>query len=161
MGIHNSCCFIGHRKIDETENLRAKLYKSIEKLVKYENVNTFIFGSKSGFNDLCYRIVTDLKQKYPHIKRIYMRAEFPIISDVYKNYLLQCYEHTYYPETIIGSGKAVYVKRNCEMVAKSSFCVFYYDENVSKKRKSGTKIALDYAVKQKRQIINLYQKTHL
>lgn len=116
-----------------------------------EKINTFLFGSKSQFNDFCLEIVTKLKQKYPHIKRIYVRAEYPYISEHYKNYLLQSYEETYYPEKIIGSGKAVYIMRNYEMINNSRFCLVYYDErNAPKGAKSGTKIALDYAIKKRK-----------
>ena len=147
----NTCCFFGHRTINETEELKAKLYKTIESLVVNENVDTFLFGSKSRFDSLCLELVTKLKEKYPHIKRIYVRAEFPIISDEYKAYLLESYEDTYYPEKLIDAGKAVYVERNIEMINRSLFCIVYYDESYAPpKRKSGTKIALDYAIKCKK-----------
>ena len=78
----NTCCFIGHRMINETEELKSKLIEIIEKLIVDENIDTFLFGSKSRF------------------------------------------------------------------------CIFYYDEqNAPTTRKSGTKIALDYAIKQKKEII--------
>ena len=149
-----TCCFIGHRKIEETLELRTKLYDSIERLITDKNVDTFLFGSKSRFNSLCLELVTEIKEKYPHIKRVYVRAEYPYISDDYKNYLLENYEDTYYPNKIIGAGKATYVERNCEMINKSRFCIVYYDElRAPTKRKSGTKIALEYAVKCKKVII--------
>ena len=145
----NTCCFFGHRTINETDELKLKLYELIEKLIVDENVDTFLFGSKSRFNSLCLEVVTEIKEKYPHIKRIYVRAEYPYISDDYKKYLLESYEDTYYPEHIIGAGRAAYIERNYEMINKSKFCVVYYDEqNAPTTRKSGTKIALDYAVKQ-------------
>ncbi|MBR6510510.1 MAG: DUF1273 family protein [Clostridia bacterium] len=151
---NNTVCFFGHRKINETEELKIRLYKTIEKLIKNENVDTFIFGSKSQFDDLCLKIVTKIKEKYPNIKRIYVRAEYEIISEQYKNYLLKSYEETYYPEKIKNSGRAVYVERNFEMINKSRICIIYYDEQCApKNRKSGTKIALDYAVKHGKQII--------
>ncbi|MBR7133871.1 MAG: hypothetical protein IKD04_10120 [Clostridia bacterium] len=69
---------------------------------------------------------------------------------------MKSYEETYYPEHIIGSGKAVYIERNYEMINKSRFCIIYYDEqNAPTIRKSGTKIALDYAIKQEKIIINI------
>ena len=43
-----TCCFIGHRKIEDTLELRTELYDVIEKLIVYENIYTFLFGSKSG-----------------------------------------------------------------------------------------------------------------
>lgn len=152
----NTCCFFGHRKINETEELKVKLYEIIEKLIVDENVDTFLFGSKSRFNSLCLELVTKIQEKYPHIKRIYVRAEYPDINEDYKNYLLESYEDTYYPEHIIGSGKAAYVERNYEMINLSRFCIVYYDESYAPTtRKSGTKIALEFATKQDKRIITL------
>ena len=154
--IENTCCFFGHRTINETEELKSKIIEIIEKLIVVENVDTFLFGSKSRFNTLCLEVVTKKKEKHPHIKRIYVRAEYPYISEHYKNYLLESYEDTYYPEHIIGSGRAAYVERNYEMINKSQYCIVYYDEaNTPTTRKSGTKIALDYALKKQKYIIML------
>lgn len=157
--VNKTCCVFGHRIINETVELRTKLIKTIERLITKENVDTFLFGSKSRFNSLCYELVTNLKEKYPHIKRIYVRAEFPVINDDYKAYLLELYEDTFYPEKIKGSGRAAYVERNYEMINKSKYCIVYYDEaNAPTTRKSGTRIALDYAVKQKRNIYVYLEK---
>jgi len=151
--VNNTCRVFGHRIINETVELRTRLIKTIERLITKENIDTFLFGSKSRFNSLCYELVTNLKEKYPHIKRIYVRAEFPVINDDYKAYLLELYEDTFYPEKIKGSGRAAYVERNYEMINKSKYCIVYYDEaNAPTTRKSGTRIALDYAVKQKSNI---------
>lgn len=151
-----TCCFFGHRKINETEELKSKLKEIIEKLIVDEKVNTFLFGSKSRFNSLCLELVTKIKEKYPHIKRIYVRAEYPDINEQYTNYLLESYEGTYYPEHIRSSGRAAYVERNYEMIDKSHYCIVYYDKpNAPTIRKSGTKIALDYAVKHKKEVIIL------
>ena len=154
-----TCCFIGHRKIEDTLELRTELYESIERLITDEKVDTFLFGSKSRFNDLCYELVTEIKEKYPHIKRVYVRAEYPNIDDSYKAYLLKYYEDTYYPEKMIGAGKAVYVERNCEMINNSRFCIVYCDEDYNlPNRKSGTEIALGYAVRQNKVIIKFSKK---
>ncbi len=150
----NTCCFFGHRTIYETDELKTKLTDTIERLIVDKKVDTFLFGSKSQFDSLCLKLVTKLKEKYPHVKRIYVRAEFPHISDRYKAYLLENYEDTYYPDKIIGSGREVYVERNYEMIKNSRFCIVYYDKShFPDNRKSGTKIALDYAVKLKRNIV--------
>ena len=149
----NTCCFFGHRTITETEELRTKLIKIVERLITDEKVDTFLFGSKSRFDSLCLEVVTKLKEKYPHVKRIYVRAEFPFINDDYLKYLLKSYDDTYYPEKLTGAGRAAYVKRNYEMINKSQYCIVYYDEKNTNNRKSGTKIALDYALKKGRKII--------
>jgi len=163
------CCFFGHRKITETEKLKNRVYRTVEELIKNCKVHTFLFGSKSEFDDLCFSIVTKLKEKYPHIQRIYVRSAFADIDEGYTNYLLEMYEGTYFPEKIRGSGKASYVERNREMINKSKFCVVYYDENYLPPRrknsrrdltdyqpKSGTKLAYDYAVKKELTIINVF-----
>ena len=151
-----TCCFFGHRTINETEELKSKLKEIIEKLIVDEKVDTFLFGSKSRFNSLCLELVTEIKEKHPHIKRIYVRAEYPYINEQYTNYLFESYEDTYYPEHIRSSGRAAYVERNYEMINKSNYCIVYYDEpNAPTTRKSGTKIALNYAVKKGKQIIVL------
>ena len=149
-----TCCFIGHRTINATEELKRKLTETIEKLITEEKVDIFLFGSKSEFNTLCLELVTALKEKYPDIKRVYIRAEYPVIDETYKTYLLNSYEDTYFPEKLIGAGKAVYIERNLEMIDKSRFCVFYYNYNKTPSaRKSGTKIALDYAKKQNKKVL--------
>ena len=149
-----TCCFIGHREINVTDELKEKLRVVIECLIVDENIDTFLFGSKSQFDDLCYDIVTEIKKKYPHIKRIFVRAEYPYIDESYVAYLLKSYEDTYFPKSVLGAGKASYVKRNCEMIENSRFCIVYYKEDYTPKgRKSGTKIAFDYAEKKKKTII--------
>ena len=150
------CCFIGHRSINETEELKDKLYTVIEKLILDEKVGTFLFGSKSQFDRLCHTLVTQAKEKYPHIRRIYVRAEFPQIDDGYTAYLLESYEETYYSEQAVGAGKAVYVERNRDMIDQSDVCVIYCEEDYApKNRKSGTRLALEYAVKRNKRIIRL------
>lgn len=155
MGI---CCFIGHRKIKksiETEHI----YKEVKNLIDKKDVDTFLFGSRSEFNDLCYRIVTNLKEKYQQIKRIYVRGEFQYISDDYKNtFFTNGFEDSFLPECCRVGSRASYIERNKYMIDKSDYCVFYYDKSyssVGNSNKSGTKIAFDYAVKQNKFIINM------
>ena len=167
-----NCCFFGHRKIDETDELKNNLYEIIENLIVNEEIDTFLFGSKSEFDRLCLKTVTELKEKYPHIKRIYVRSAFQHIPDWYEDSLLKHYEGTYFPEHMENAGRASYVERNQEMINHSKFCVVYYDENYLPPRRrnskrdlfdyqpnSGTKIAYDYARKKKKIIINLATQT--
>jgi len=164
-----TCCFFGHRKIAAADGLRERLYKIIENLIIYKHVDTFLFGSKSDFDKLCLAVVTELKNKYPHIRRVYVRAEFQYINNNYKAYLLQSYDDTYYPERLSGSGRAAYVERNQIMIDRSDICIVYYDKNyqppqrknswrdiVPYQPKSGTSIAYEYAQKKKKDIVNLF-----
>ena len=146
-----------------------RIYLIIEDLIVNYNVNIFLFGSKSQFNDLCYQITSKLMLKYSDIKRIYVRAEFPYIDYEYKAYLLERYEETYYPDRIIKAGKSAYIERNYEMIDKSDFCIVYFDEEYKapirkscnsflpeRQSKSGTAIAYNYALKKHKNIINVY-----
>lgn len=152
----NTCSFFGHRTINETEELESTLYEIMEKRIVDEKVDTFLFGSKSRFNSLCLELVTKLKEKYPHIKRVYARAEYPCVSEHYKNYLFENYDDTYYPEKIMNAGRASYVERNYEMIDNSQWYIVYYDKQVASiARKSRTKIALDYAKKKCKHIISI------
>ena len=162
-----ACCFFGHRNIWEVDRLRKDLYKIIEDLIVFEMVSVFYFGSKSDFDELCREVVSELKKKHPHIRRIYVRAEFPYIDDSYRDMLLEHFEDTYFPERAINAGKAVYVERNYEMIDKSDFCVAFYDKKyLPRKRKnsrrdlfeyqpkSGTRLAYEYVVRKNKKIIN-------
>ena len=150
----HTCCFIGHRTIAETEALRREITETVERLITDENVDTFLFGSKSRFDSLCLELVSKLKAKYPHVKRIYVRAEFPHITEEYRAYLLQSYDETVFPELLHRAGRAVYVERNREMINNSRFCIFYYNaHHAPTTRKSGTKLALDYAIGRSKEII--------
>lgn len=162
------CCVIGHREIENKEALYRRIYDTLLDLIK-SGVDTFLFGSRGKFNDLCLNTVNDIKQCFPYVRRIYVRAEYPNISVDYERYLLSTYDETYFPDNVINAGKALYVKRNFVMIDKSDICVFYYNENyqpslkpATKKRifsyqpKSGTKIAYDYAIRQRKPIINIF-----
>ena len=151
-------CFIGHRTIERTEELALKLRETVLTLI-INGVNTFVFGSKSQFNDLSWEIVTELKKDFPFIKRVYCRSAFQYISKEYEKYLLQWYEETYFLPKLEKAGKYSYVERNYVMIDKSSYCIFYYNEKYAlAKRSSGTKIAYEYAKRKKKQIINLYKQ---
>jgi len=164
-------CFIGHRQISVEKSFKEHLANLIKPLISEKDFDTFLFGSRSQFDELCLETVSELKNDYPHIRRIYVRAAYPYIDDNYEKYLLSFYDETYIPDKIAKAGKASYVERNEYMIDKADFCIFYYNENyqlplkpATRKRifsfqpKSGTKIAYDYAVQKKKTIINLFSE---
>ena len=67
---HKSCSFFGHRKLNISDSLIKKTILTIEDLIVNKGVLYFLFGSRSEFDSLCHKIVTELKIKYPNIKRI-------------------------------------------------------------------------------------------
>ncbi len=162
-----SCCFIGHRKIENADQVKEKLTAVISQLIG-QGVTIFYFGSRSEFDDLAWEVVTELKETCQDIKRIYIRSAYAHISDSYKRYLLESYEDTYMPEGVENAVKASYVERNQAMINTSHICVFYYNENYAPPRrknskrdlsdyqpKSGTKIAFEFVKSKKKDIINI------
>ena len=165
---NKTCCFIGHRKIKDTPELRIRLQNILLDLIENGTVN-FIFGDHSAFDDLCYDLVTKLKEKYPAIKRINFRKDYENTNDYTMQFLIMGYEESICPKGVGSAGKASYAERNQAMIRESDVCVFYYDENylpprrknskrdlVDYQPKSGTALAYAYAVKKKKRIVNLF-----
>ena len=171
------CSFIGHRKIDKSVGLTQRVSNLIQDLIENKGVSTFLFGSRSEFDDLCHEIVTELQKNNPQIKRIMYtcRSEYAVKKEEkeereriarvvtkrdikYKDYDGEMMSHRLW-----SAGKASYVERNQDMINASDYCVFYYDpqyqppkRKYSKHRigeyqpKSGTALAYEYAWNRKR-----------
>ncbi|MGN0822486.1 MAG: hypothetical protein ACI4NG_01805 [Candidatus Gallimonas sp.] len=181
-----TCCFIGHRKIDITIEMKKNLTNLIEKLIKRNNVLNFIFGSRSEFDDLCYAVVTELKNKYKNIRRIAYtcKSEYCILENEREYFEKLCstlsnkkrklsgYEEEYEHDTKYVANKASYIERNQAMIDNSDYCIFYYNEddqplqrNYSENNQtryqsnSGTKIAYRYAKKKNKRIINIFTQS--
>lgn len=166
----NKCCFIGHRNVNLDEKQMNELNILLDDLINKKKIDSFLFGSKSNFDNICLKIVSQLKKIYPNIKRI----GYPCKNEMFfyekdkekynKNFLTiigQNINILFVDETISfknqeKTGKYSYIKRNQEMINASDICIFYYDEHYNLK-KSGTKIAYDYALKNKKTIINIYK----
>ncbi len=152
--------FIGHRCVNNVNEVKEKIKKALTELIEEENAETFLFGSKSVFDDLCLAAVTELKEKfYPLIKRVYVRSSYEVISDFYKSYLLTAYDETFYPYEVKNAGYRSYVRRNEIMINMCDILVTYYDGDyrLLKGRTSGTKYAVEYALKKNKKIINLHE----
>ncbi len=166
------CSFFGHREIKIEETLIKKIEGIIENLIAEKGVSIFLFGSKSEFDSLCLYLMGGFKEKYPFIKRIAYTCKGEgcnleslkeeserLYSKIYgrKVEILYVDEEVNFKNKWI-AGKSGYVQRNYAMIDESDFCVFYYDVNVLRKdgqAKSGTKIAYEYAIKKRKQIINV------
>ena len=177
-----TCSFFGHRNVETTEELKQKVKQTVEYLITQCQVSTFLFGSRSNFNTLCHLVVSELKEQYPHVKRIAYtcKSETCILESERKKWkklysLFQnekvpflCVEKEIEHETKYTAGKGAYVERNYAMIDDSAYCVFYYKENYQPKPrkyskrnltdyqpKSGTALAFHYATKKQKNIINL------
>ena len=172
-----ACCFIGHRKIEKSVELTRRVRAVINDLIENKGVTTFLFGSRSEFDDLCHEIVTELQKNNPQIKRImYMcRSEYACMKEekeereriaravTKRDIKYKDYDGEMMSDRLWSAGKASYVERNQDMINASDYCVFYYNPQFLPPRrkyskrdiseyqpKSGTKIAFDYAYQKSR-----------
>lgn len=178
-----TCCFIGHRKVNLTQTLYQRIYNVIYDLIKDKKVDTFLFGSRSEFNDYSYKIVNDISKNFSAIQTIaydclheksFLKKDFNRIKEIYLNNNIkldfQTFDKVYLSQKSLNTGKYCYLARNFEMIDDSTYCVFYYDIHYTPpKRKqsknsvilsqtnSGTQIAYNYAIKQNKIIINVYE----
>lgn len=153
------CAFIGHRKIEKTETLINRLAQTVKSLIVDEGVDTFLFGSRSAFDELSYEIVTELRKTYPHIKRVEVRSSNEHLPQMYLDITLKYYEDSYFPEQARNAGYRSYIKRNQAMIDKCDVLVVYCDMGYTPptRTRSGTIIAVQYAERKKKRIINLLQ----
>ena len=155
-----TCSFFGHRDTPQTEELKQKVKETVECLILEENVDTFLFGSRSNFDELCHIVVTELKEKYPYIRRIaYLckhesgclvgegaeeRRRIQEITgrDVY----VREFEEIKSSDRINSAGRASYVERNQLIIDDSEWVLFYLNDE-KECGLSGTKRAFQYAQK--------------
>ncbi len=67
--------FFGHADTPITEQLIVTLRNLIEDLIANQDFGLFYFGGFGTFDNACYKIVSELKIKYPHIKRIFCLSD--------------------------------------------------------------------------------------
>ncbi len=65
-----TCCFIGHRKIQDKAAVQEKVKEVVEDLIAEQGVGTFHFGSRSEFDDICHAVVTEFQKNHPDIVRV-------------------------------------------------------------------------------------------
>ena len=157
-----ACSFFGHRDTPQTDELKQKVRETVERLIVEEGVDAFLFGSRSKFDELCHIVVTELKEKYPHIQRIAylckheseclvgegakMKQQIKQLTgrDVY----VSEYEDIRKSDRVNSAGRASYVVRNYWMVENSDYVIIYIKKKYSLSRSiSGTWVVYQYAIK--------------
>lgn len=150
---HKSCSVFGHREIEITQNLKVKIKLTFEDLIKKENVKYFYFGGFGEFDNLCWEIVSDLKKQYPHIYRIFCLSDprHQRLSKRPKWLKDDDYEEITYLDLGFDYWYSRLYYRNCEMINRSDFVVFY----VKHTERSGAYKAMQYAKKTNKHILNI------
>ncbi|MBQ8885186.1 MAG: hypothetical protein IJY62_02280 [Clostridia bacterium] len=150
------CSFFGHRDIELSDELYEITTAEIIKSVNC-GCRVFYFGGYGDFDALCYKIVSKLKKENPklNIKRIYCVAQERYLRKNVRYFQRENYDEVIYLlPSFEGWYKSIYF-RNCAMIDKSDFVIFYAEE----RKNSGAYKAYKYARKKKgKQIINLWKK---
>ena len=148
------CSFFGHRDVEVTDELRKAATDEILKAIDI-GCRVFYFGGYGDFDDLCYSIVTKIKQERPelNIKRIYCVAQERYLYKKVRYFKCEDYDEiTYLAPSFEGWYKSIYF-RNCAMIDESDLVIFFAEA----KEDSGAYKAFKYAKKKKEKyIINLW-----
>lgn len=138
--------FCGHGDEIYNEVLRERLYDVLEELIN-KGTTEFLLGGYGAFDLLAARTVKSLKEKYPHITSVLVNA---YINRGYDSDLYDCSE---YPPIENVPKRFAIIKRNEWMVKQADILIAYvrYDWG-------GAAKTLEYAMKKKKHIINLYEK---
>ncbi len=147
-----ACSFFGHRNIMVTQPLIDELKRLIEVLIKNNDFGVFYFGEFGQFDDICYQVVTELKNIYPHIQRVYISPDEKSLSKHKikgdKEYEFQTifalkfnwwYQRIYY--------------RNVSIIDNSDYVIFFVAKNIE----SGAYKAMQYATKNKKEYLNIIE----
>ncbi len=148
-----SCSFFGHRELNITDNLKSHLKATLEYLISTENFDTFYFGGLGSFDELCYKTISDLKLRYPHIKRIFCLYDLRHTRESKRPAYLknQEYEEYVYLHLNFDYWYTRIYYRNCEIIKQSDFINFY----VQNSENSGAYKTMQYAIKNKKGYLNL------
>lgn len=154
---NNTCSFTGHRIIayDRIKELEKKLEEEIVSLI-FSGITEFIAGGALGFDTLAVETVLKLKKRYPDIT---LRLILPCPEQDIKwkdkdkakyRSILRFADSTEYVSNVYTD--SCMLDRNRVMVDNSSVLIAFYDG----RRRSGTAMTVNYALKNSVKVINLY-----
>lgn len=138
--------FCGHGKYTYDENKRNLLKQEAEKLIN-QGADTFYPGGYGQFDGLAAGVLTELKEKYPHIKRIL------VIPYLNRDYYMKNYDESLYPPLENVPYKFCISKRNEWMVKNSDILMCYIKFTFG-----GAYKTYKYAKNHKKTTINLFDK---
>ena len=151
--------FFGHRKIIE-KYVRERLQDALLKIVKNNCDISFLIGSHEDFDALILSIARELRKEYKNIQITVVFTTLTILKkDSETGYAIaNSFDDVH---TMIYDIEEEYFKRqitvsNQRMVDESDIVICYVDMN---ERQSGAKMAVEYAMKKNKEIINLFKET--
>jgi len=174
-----SCSIIGHRKVNNPEEVAERLEKVVIDLVQKRNVIRFLFGEIGEFNNIAYNVISKLKNQFYKIKLICYQVQDDAIKSIeqkqlYERFLSEklnkkvefmMFDENVLVEKALNSKKGKYIVRNKEMINNADLCLFYVERNyvlgysysknnmIMRKKTSGTNKALEFAKMKNKEII--------
>ena len=147
-----SCSVFGHREIEITDTLKTKVFSTFEDLIN-QGCTYFYFGGFGAFDNLCHEIITELKNKYSHVKRVFCLSDVRHLRPSKRPRWLkeEDYEDFIYWNLDFDWWYQRIYYRNCATIDHSDVVVFYVEE----REDSGAYKAFKYAQKKKKETINL------
>ena len=149
-----NCSVFGHSTIHITKELENKLFETFKEIID-KGCENFYFGGLGMFDELCHKIVSELKLTNSYIKRIFCLSDPRHLrinkrpkwlnNEDYEDFIYLDLEFDWWYQRIY--------YRNCAMIDKSDIVVFYAEE----RENSGAYKAFKYAKQKKKAIINLYK----
>jgi len=146
------CCFAGHSKLYNLDEIYHNLVNLIERLILEENISEFWVGNYGDFDKLSAKAVRNLKRKYTDIQ---LNLIIPYLtSDINENREIyyQKYDKVLMADLPERTPKRFQIlKCNEYMVDKSDFLICYVKNNFG-----GALKTMSYAEKKKHiKILNL------
>lgn len=143
---------ICYEKLSETIRLQVRIEEEICKFIK-NGADTFYFcGTKSCFDNLCYRAVGYYSQN-KNIKRVLARAHYEYVSieeDICNSVLEFTENETFYDNP--QKEFIVYLRPYCDIIDLSDVVFAYFNPHIK-----SVNAALKYAKIKRKKIINVYE----
>lgn len=139
------CTFFGHS--DCSNEIREELLKTINELIKEENVDKFYVGNNGFFDQLVISVLDEIKTENININFFVVLSQMPSV----KNHFIINHYDTILPDGIeYVYPKFAIIYRNKWMVKKSDFVITYINHP-----QGGAARFYEYAIKQGKNVINL------
>ena len=110
--------FFGHGDLQYDKVVEEETKKYLKELI-INGADKFLLGGNGNFDNMCSKIINELKIQYPKIKSIL------VISYLNKKYNTDKYDETIYPPLESTPLKFAIIKRNQWMVQNSEIIVAY------------------------------------
>ena len=132
-------CFGGFKNIKKV-GIKESLEVLFEYLIDKDKFDVFCFGGLGEFDELCFEVVSKLKQRYKNISLTLILPQNKTLARE-----IEFKQKGRFDKTITMTNKEVLklpiLSRNIEMAKASEFVVFYANENGNSNESKVLKIA--------------------